>query len=184
MITKEKALDILDRMDFFQGQRAGRELWNEKSRYVQEIDLQIFREDVAELKAYIADVAPRAEVDRLERLRAELSKEVADLQDAIKCEKETNDHLCEEYMSAMREVEAMQRSFGEKLEVAEALIATLNKTTHNARQEVAREIFDEIERVEMSKIDADLSIAILDDSYYIQAIDELKKKYQIESTEL
>ncbi len=66
MITKEKALDILDRMDFFQGQRAGRELWNEKSRYVQEMDLQIFREDVAELKAYIADVAPKSEVEALE----------------------------------------------------------------------------------------------------------------------
>ena len=65
MITKEKALDILDRMDFFQGQRAGRELWNEKSRYVQEMDLQIFREDVAELKAYIADVVPKSEVERL-----------------------------------------------------------------------------------------------------------------------
>lgn len=39
-------------------------MWNEKSRYVQEMDLQIFREDVAELKAYIADVAPRAEVAR------------------------------------------------------------------------------------------------------------------------
>lgn len=66
MITKEKALDILDKMDFFQGQRAGRELWNEKSRYVQEMDLQIFREDVSKLKAYIADVVPRDEVERIE----------------------------------------------------------------------------------------------------------------------
>lgn len=40
-ITKEKALDILDRMD-----------------------LQIFREDVAELKAYITDVVPKSEVDK------------------------------------------------------------------------------------------------------------------------
>lgn len=92
------------------------------------------------------DVAPKSEVERLEHLGAELSKEVADLQDALKCEKETNAHLCEEYMSAMREVEAMQRSFGEKLEVAEALIATLNKTTNNARQEVARGIFGEIKK--------------------------------------
>lgn len=47
---------------------------------------------------------PRAEVERLEHLRAELSKEVADLQDALKCEKETNAHLCGEYMSAKTEV--------------------------------------------------------------------------------
>lgn len=93
------------------------------------------------------DVVPKSEVYRLERLRSELSKEVADLQDALKCEKETNAHLCEEYMSAMREVEAMQRSFGEKLEVAEALISTLNKTTNNAKQEVARKIFEEIEKI-------------------------------------
>ena len=47
---------------------------------------------------------PMAEVERLEHLRAELSKEVADLQDALKCEKETNAHLCGEYISAKSEV--------------------------------------------------------------------------------
>lgn len=62
MITKEKAIDILDKIDFFQGQRAGRELWNEKSRYVQEIDLKNFQEDVALLREYIADVVPKSEV--------------------------------------------------------------------------------------------------------------------------
>ena len=64
VITKEKAIDILDRIDFFQGQRAGRELWNEKSRYLQEIDLKAFQEDVALLREYIADVAPKREVAR------------------------------------------------------------------------------------------------------------------------
>lgn len=43
--------------------------------------------------------------------------------------------------------------------------------------EVAREIFEEIEKTAMSKIDTDLSIAVLNDTYYIEAIDELKKKY-------
>lgn len=42
---------------------------------------------------------------------------------------------------------------------------------------VAREIFEEIERVAMSKIDADVSIAVLNDTYYIEAIDELKEIY-------
>ena len=59
--------------------------------------------DIVE-EAPAADVAPRSEVERLERLRAELSKEVADLQDALKCEKETNAHLCGEYLSAKTEV--------------------------------------------------------------------------------
>lgn len=67
MITKEKAIDILDKIDFFQGQRAGRELWNEKPRYVQELDLKAFQEDVALLREYIADVVPRSEVDEIVR---------------------------------------------------------------------------------------------------------------------
>lgn len=60
-ITKEQAIEILDRIDFFQGQIAGRELWNEKPRYVQEIDLKSFQEDVALLRKYIADVVPKSE---------------------------------------------------------------------------------------------------------------------------
>lgn len=67
MITGEKALDILDRMDFFQGQRAGRELWNDKPYEVQEEDIKGFSRDVAELKAYIADVVPKSEVDEIVR---------------------------------------------------------------------------------------------------------------------
>ena len=41
-----------------------------------------------------------------------LSKEVADLQDELKCEKETNNHLCDEYMSAKADtVREMQERF-------------------------------------------------------------------------
>ena len=67
MITKEQAIDILDKFDFFQGQRAGRELWNDKPYEVQEEDIKAFSRDVAELKAYIADVVPKSEVERLEK---------------------------------------------------------------------------------------------------------------------
>ena len=34
MITKEQAIDILEKFDFFQGQRAGRELWSDKPKDV------------------------------------------------------------------------------------------------------------------------------------------------------
>jgi hypothetical protein len=63
MTTKEQALEILDRFEFFQGQRAGRELWSDKPVDVQERDIADFSRDVALLKEYIsaADVAPRAE---------------------------------------------------------------------------------------------------------------------------
>ena len=64
-ITKEQVIDILDKFDFFQGQRAGRELWNDKPYEVQEEDIKDFSRDVAELKAYIADVVPKSEAERL-----------------------------------------------------------------------------------------------------------------------
>lgn len=53
MLTIEQALDILDRFEFFQGQRAGRELWNEKPHHMQEQDLARFVHDVSDLKEYI-----------------------------------------------------------------------------------------------------------------------------------
>lgn len=37
----ERAIEILDKMEFFQGQRAGRELWAEKPTEVQDEELPI-----------------------------------------------------------------------------------------------------------------------------------------------
>lgn len=56
MITKEQAMEILDKFDFFQGQRASRELWSEKPFAVQEEDIANFARDVAFLKEYIEAV--------------------------------------------------------------------------------------------------------------------------------
>lgn len=50
MITKEQAIDIINKFDFFYGQRAGRELWLAKPREVQEADLLNFRRDCALLR--------------------------------------------------------------------------------------------------------------------------------------
>ena len=44
---------ILDKMYFFQGQRAGRELWNDKSFEVQEEDLENFKRDINTIGSYI-----------------------------------------------------------------------------------------------------------------------------------
>ena len=76
MITKEEAIDILEKFDFFQGQRAGRELWNYKPFDIQEQDINNFSKDVALLKEYIAEVAPKNEVDWLEKENARLLRAV------------------------------------------------------------------------------------------------------------
>ena len=53
MITKAEAIDIVEKFEFFQGQRAGRELWANKEYSVQEVDLINFRQDCYDLRDYI-----------------------------------------------------------------------------------------------------------------------------------
>lgn len=52
-LKHEDVMDILDRMDFFQGQRAGRELWHEKPFEVQEQDIADFAKGITAIKAFI-----------------------------------------------------------------------------------------------------------------------------------
>ena len=49
----EKAIEILDKLSFFGGQRAGRELWNDKPREVQDEDIANFNRDVEWLRGFI-----------------------------------------------------------------------------------------------------------------------------------
>lgn len=51
---KEKALEILDKLQFFYGQRAGRELWTVKSIDVQNKDIENFNRDIEFLREYIS----------------------------------------------------------------------------------------------------------------------------------
>ena len=82
------AKDILDFFDFF-NQRAGRELWSDKPREVQEEDIAIFTHKVKVLRDFIN--RQQAEIERLQKLlddkcdrciardRAEAIKEFAEL---------------------------------------------------------------------------------------------------------
>jgi hypothetical protein len=53
MITKAQAIDILEKFDFFQGQRAGRELWNDKPKDIQDKDIEDFSRDCRLLIEYV-----------------------------------------------------------------------------------------------------------------------------------
>lgn len=48
-----KAMEILDKISFFGGQRAGRELWNDKPREAQDEDIASFNRDIEYLKGII-----------------------------------------------------------------------------------------------------------------------------------
>lgn len=63
-----KAWDILAKLDFFGGQRAGRELWNEKPVDVQNEDIENFTKDIAFLKEFIN--RQKAEIERLKKLNS------------------------------------------------------------------------------------------------------------------
>ena len=68
-----RALDILDKMDFFQGQRAGRELWFKKPFEVQEQDIADFSQGIDFVKNLITNalVLLREKDAEIERLRNE-----------------------------------------------------------------------------------------------------------------
>ena len=61
-----KALDVLNKLDFFGGQRAGRELWSEKPVDVQNEDIENFSRDIAFLKDFIT--RQKAEIESLKGL--------------------------------------------------------------------------------------------------------------------
>ena len=49
----EEILDILKKWDFFYGQRAGRELWADKPREIQDIDIENFRRDSEKVTEFV-----------------------------------------------------------------------------------------------------------------------------------
>ena len=49
----DKALEILDKLSFFGGQRVGRELWNDKPKEVQDEDIANFNRDIEYLRDFI-----------------------------------------------------------------------------------------------------------------------------------
>lgn len=50
---ENEVLDILDKWEFFLGQRAGRELWADKPKEVQEKDIADFNRDIKIVRAAI-----------------------------------------------------------------------------------------------------------------------------------
>ena len=114
-----------------------------------------------------ADVVPKSEVERLEHLRAELSKEIADLQDALECEKETNKHLSDEYISAQKEIARLEKASLPSYFQAVSEEEAIKIGKEYGKREVAREIFEEIYE------------ECFDQFGYInyEALAELKKKY-------
>ena len=75
-IKTSEVLDILEKLQFFQGQRAGRELWLDKPPVVQEQDLDNFNRDIEKIRSYIQaknnmmqEIVERLEEEKVERYK-------------------------------------------------------------------------------------------------------------------
>lgn len=52
-IKTSEVLEVLDKIQFFSGQRAGRELWADKPTEVQDKDLEDYNRDIEKVRKYI-----------------------------------------------------------------------------------------------------------------------------------
>ena len=66
---KTEVLDILDKWEFFYGQRSGRELWNDKPIDVQNEDIENFNRDIQKIRDYISAYDVEDVVKELEELK-------------------------------------------------------------------------------------------------------------------
>lgn len=70
----DRALECLEKMQFFMGQRAGRELWMSKPKNVQDVDIEQYNHDIEAVMHYI---------QQLENHIGELTEKVEQLEAAI-----------------------------------------------------------------------------------------------------
>ena len=74
-IKTSEVLEVLDKIQFFSGQRAGRELWADKPTEVQNEDLESFNRDIEKVRKYIEST--RNAMERIvERLKEERHREI------------------------------------------------------------------------------------------------------------
>lgn len=100
---QEKIFDILDKFEFFQGQKAGRELWNDKPKEVQDKDIADFIKDINYIRSYLQDsvVLSKEEYKRItkelvtEQRATEIAKEYFE-----KMRKETAEKILFKFESA------------------------------------------------------------------------------------
>ena len=69
MINRRKVVDILEKMQFFQGSRAGRELWYDKPIEVQVQDCEDFTRDIRTIRDYILQLEEQIKILQCEQKR-------------------------------------------------------------------------------------------------------------------
>ena len=93
---QEKVFDILNKFEFFQGQRAGRELWLDKPKEVQDKDIADFIKDINYIRSYLQDsvVISREEYEKGIIERESMRNQITELfNDREQASKETAEKI-------------------------------------------------------------------------------------------
>lgn len=91
----EQAEDILAKWEFFYGQRAGRELWAEKPKDVQDKDIEAFNRDISVVRSAIANgVTVQKWIPVTERLPEDVYGKNRDKIAVLVCTKSGNVSQC------------------------------------------------------------------------------------------
>lgn len=103
---QNKVFDILDKMELFQGQRAGRELWNDKPKEVQDKDISDFIKDIKYIRSYLQDsvVLSREEYEMLVNQYKSLEIKYSDLCDNYRLCKDANETLKQNIIIIRKEI--------------------------------------------------------------------------------
>lgn len=136
-LNAEQIVDILDKIDFFQGQRAGRELWTEKPFDIQEEDLKNFSLDVELLKTYIEELASETKL-----LIVELGNANSEILRLIEEKKELTDEK----------------------DTWEAIAKSYQKQFEDCGEDRAK-LTEENERLRAENVDAQLGFRLLEDAF-------------------
>ena len=158
---QNKVFDILSKMEFFQGQRAGRELWNDKPKEVQDQDLADFVKDINYIRSYLQDsvVLSREEICELKYQAEEDFSKAYDLgskETAEKILREINNYLklyshIHNYAQEARK-STEQYADGEPVEMESVWdVITLNKNGY-VNYETMNTLQDNIENIAKSRL--------------------------------
>lgn len=103
---QNKVFDILDKMELFQGQRAGRELWNDKPKEVQDKDISDFIKDINYIRSYLQDsvVLSAEEYEMLVNQYKNLEIKYSDLCDNYRLCKDANETLKQNIIITRKEI--------------------------------------------------------------------------------
>ncbi len=150
--TQNNVFDILDKMEFFQGQRAGRELWNDKPKEVQDKDISDFVRDINYIRSYLQDsvVLSREEYEKLKMLE-ECHITCEDMLKFVeKARKETAEEILNAVVGAIDNGTFFRQNFifmMNKVYGVELQNANNDKTIEQANKKIVRQFYNKIQKM-------------------------------------